>query len=409
MPHLPQIAAIVFALVFYTTSGATQTPWKITRVVEATKGGPEAGLGDEIAVTVQPFQPILDKANCVQPASPGCIKQDIILFLDGRSLPCVNAERMNPNDSTMRFRLRRTDEFKPTCNTDNKNSWDALLGSPDTFIKPVSLGVGLEKNDFPDAILRDEKDREAKFDLIVIRSAWFWVCSGALVVTLALFIWLARDSTIIRDPGPPPPGNAVRAYSLARTQMAFWFFLVISSFLLIWIITGQLDTITDSALALIGIGSGTALGAAVVDASKRQSAATQLQSLQAERGPLNARVNTLQTLITVAPPPINLADLQQELHEKQPRLSDLNNSINNLTAASSAVPSSGFLDDLLKDGSGISFHRFQMFAWTLVLGIIFCISVYTHLAMPTFSGTLLGLMGISSGTYIGFKFPEQQS
>jgi len=409
MPHLPKIAAIFFAVVFSTTSGGAQAPWKITRVTEATKGGREAGLGDEIAVTLQPFQPILDKANCAQPASPGCIKQDIILFLDGRPLSCVNAERSNPNDSTMRFLLRRTDERKPTCNIDNKNSWEALLGSPDAFIRPVSLGVGLEKNGFPDAVLRDDKDREAKFDLIIIRRGWFWVCAGALILTLVLFIWLARESNIIRDAGPLPPDNAVRAYSLARTQMAFWFFLVISSFLLIWIITGQLDTITDSALALIGIGSGTALGAAVVDASKRQSAATQLQSLQAEQGTLNARVNTLQTLTAAAPPPTDLADLQQELHEKRQRLNDVNNYINNLNAASSAVPSSGFLNDLLKDGSGISFHRFQMFAWTLVLGIIFCISVYTHLAMPIFSGTLLGLMGISSGTYIGFKFPEQQS
>jgi hypothetical protein len=31
------------------------------------------------------------------------------------------------------------------------------------------------------------------------------------------------------------------------------------------------------------------------------------------------------------------------------------------------------------------------------------------LTMPELSVTLLGLMGISSGTYIGFKFPEQKS
>jgi len=28
--------------------------------------------------------------------------------------------------------------------------------------------------------------------------------------------------------------------------------------------------------------------------------------------------------------------------------------------------------------------------------------------MPEFSTTLLGLMGLSAGTYIGFKFPEQK-
>jgi hypothetical protein len=49
-----------------------------------------------------------------------------------------------------------------------------------------------------------------------------------------------------------------------------------------------------------------------------------------------------------------------------------------------------------------------MFVWTLVLGVIFCVSVYNSLEMPEFSATLLGLMGISSGTYLGFKVPEKQ-
>ena len=43
-----------------------------------------------------------------------------------------------------------------------------------------------------------------------------------------------------------------------------------------------------------------------------------------------------------------------------------------------------------------------------MLGIIFMSSVYNNLTMPEFSPTLLGLMGLSAGTYIGFKFPEQK-
>jgi hypothetical protein len=70
--------------------------------------------------------------------------------------------------------------------------------------------------------------------------------------------------------------------------------------------------------------------------------------------------------------------------------------------------SHGFIRDILSDSSGYSFHRFQIFAWTIVLGVIFVSSVYNELTMPEFSPTLLGLMGISSGTYIGFKFPEQK-
>lgn len=68
----------------------------------------------------------------------------------------------------------------------------------------------------------------------------------------------------------------------------------------------------------------------------------------------------------------------------------------------------GFIADLLTDSDGITLHRFQIFVWTIVLILIFLSSVYKSLAMPEFSGTLLALMGISGGTYIGFMFPEKQ-
>ena len=46
------------------------------------------------------------------------------------------------------------------------------------------------------------------------------------------------------DPPPPPPapGNPAAAlppFSLARTQFAFWLFLVTGGFLFIWLTTGQ--------------------------------------------------------------------------------------------------------------------------------------------------------------------------
>ena len=47
-----------------------------------------------------------------------------------------------------------------------------------------------------------------------------------------------------------------------------------------------------------------------------------------------------------------------------------------------------------------------MAVWTVVLGFVFVTTVYRTLAMPDFSATLLGLMGISSGTYVGFKIPD---
>ena len=61
------------------------------------------------------------------------------------------------------------------------------------------------------------------------------------------------------------------------------------------------------------------------------------------------------------------------------------------------------------EANGISFHRFQMAAWTIVLGIIFVKGVYENLAMPEFNTTLMGLLGLSAGTYLGLKIPEAKT
>jgi hypothetical protein len=96
------------------------------------------------------------------------------------------------------------------------------------------------------------------------------------------------------------------------------------------------------------------------------------------------------------------------LVDSRTRIGQIDQQLRTLNSQQSATVSSGFLRDILSDSSGYSFHRFQIFAWTIVLGIIFVSSVYNNLTMPEFSSTLLGLMGLSAGTYIGFKFPEQK-
>jgi ribose/xylose/arabinose/galactoside ABC-type transport system permease subunit len=131
--------------------------------------------------------------------------------------------------------------------------------------------------------------------------------------------------------------------------MSFWFFLVIAAYVFMWLITDELDTITESVLALIGIGAATALASTLIDQKKE------------------------------IPQP------------DEP-----------------GGKSRGFLNDVMSDPTGVSLHRFQMFVWTLVLGVIFCGNVFKDLEMPQFSATLLGLMGISSGTYLGFKVPEKK-
>ncbi|HET6893669.1 MAG TPA: hypothetical protein VFH31_21405, partial [Pyrinomonadaceae bacterium] len=103
----------------------------------------------------------------------------------------------------------------------------------------------------------------------------------------------------------------------------------------------------------------------------------------------------------------NRDSLNKQLQDDRTRLAQVNQQIQVLEPIAARNVSRGFLRDILSDASGYSFHRFQIFAWTIVLGIIFVSSVYNRLNMPEFSATLLGLMGLSSGTYLGFKFPEQ--
>jgi hypothetical protein len=252
--------------------------------------------------------------------------------------------------------------------------------------------------------------------MTVISPVYGLIALLIITVTLILLLWLVTHTNIIREPGPPPTAGKRRPYNLGRAQMAFWFFLIYASYVAIWLITGALDTITTSLLALMGISAGTALGEAMIDNGKDTAKTNRVNDLSAEKVALEQSISETQPQLEAANEAAStaLADqsnrdaLNRQLTDSRTRLGQIEQQLRTLSAQQSATVSSGFLRDILSDSSGYSFHRFQIFAWTLVLGIIFISSVYNSLSMPEFSPTLLGLMGLSAGTYIGFKFPEQK-
>lgn len=72
-------------------------------------------------------------------------------------------------------------------------------------------------------------------------------------------------------------------------------------------------------------------------------------------------------------------------------------------------PSQGFFADILSDANGISLHRFQNFAWTLIAVIVYLYKVTlikTGCDLPELSNTLLALTGLSSATLIVMKTQE---
>jgi hypothetical protein len=225
-----------------------------------------------------------------------------------------------------------------------------------------------------------------------------WAVLILLLVLLVCFIVLAKKSDILRD--SPSVNGVKQSYSLARCQMAWWFFLVAASYCYLWTMLNNRDSLTQGVLILIGVSAGTGLAASVIDANKRQ----QRDQLEQEKNQLTASLTTLSSDISAAAPGSATAQLAAEQQQKRARLIEVTS---NLAALPSPVgKSEGFFPDILRDETGISFHRFQMMAWTIILGLVFVASVWRNFTMPDFSATLLGLMGISSGTYVGFKMSD---
>jgi hypothetical protein len=225
---------------------------------------------------------------------------------------------------------------------------------------------------------------------------------GWLVVLLVATLFLSVRTDLLRDGTDRPPAPARLPYNLGKVQMVFWFYLVITAYLYVWLITGEYDTVTTSVLALIGISAGTGAAALYVDKQKVDAVLAQRASLETQQTALLSRIKELSA---AAPEPGSLLD--QELQQKKNSLAEVQAQLAHAPTPPPPAVTKGFLKDLLSDGEGVGFHRFQMVVWTLVFGIIFVRSVYRELAMPNFDTSLLGLMGLSSGTYIGFKFPEK--
>ena len=88
-----------------------------------------------------------------------------------------------------------------------------------------------------------------------------------------------------------------------------------------------------------------------------------------------------------------------------------------MRAALDAMKSDGFLRDILSDADGVSLHRFQVVAWSIVLGTTYLLYVFSPdikqlkdgiWYLPVLTTIQLTLLGISTGTYLGLKIPEKQ-
>ena len=307
----------------------------------------------------------------------------------------------NNTKGTLRYHLQRVTD-STEHQRDSDEHWADLLGfSSDPrewhTTRHVNVSVGLA-NSYP-------VSTNGSLQLIrfrTIRLPFWLIFMGACIWIL---FWLARKHNLLRDRAPVL-WKQRKPYSLSAVQAAWWFVLILASFIFIWLITGHYD-FSSTALILLGITSGTALGAAVIDANKRdgsadnQTAGPDLNILLSRKQMLESDLDQLERNTLQRNTPAftdkwgEYMEVIGEIKQRFPR--------------AIGPAHEKFYLDILSDDGGVNFQRFQMLVWSIVLGIFFLHSVLSRLAMPEFSTTLLALMGISAGTYLGFKVPENNN
>lgn len=147
--------------------------------------------------------------------------------------------------------------------------------------------------------------------------------------------------------------NSNAPFNLTKVQFGIWTVIISSVYIYLSLFKGDCANagINKTALVLMGIFAGTAVAGTLID--------------------------------------------KKEINDNRPRYQN--------------SPSQGFFIDILSDANGISLHRFQNFAWTVIAVTVYLYKVTlikTGCDLPELSDTLLALTGISSATYIVLKTQE---
>lgn len=344
-------------------------------------------LEDWIFIKVCHFDTLREQAGKAVPPKP------ITLYVQGIDTE-VPPSFVDYENGILTFTLHR--------NAKNNELWHGLLYAP--LVDPtssmfVSVGIQGDKPLPPVQGAPTEVRLQKIYD--VDNLFWLWV---VLLIAVALgLVIVGAKSDLLRD--GPTIGGTKQSFSLARTQMAWWFFLVLVGYVFIWLVTGDRDTIPVSLLGLMGISATTALAAVAISSRGTDQTNARKKLLDNELVAIAAATAEIDTQL--ADP--SLANIYPTLKTQKAAMEKRREKIYLDRASMTTItPSVNWWRDLITDDNGaFGLDRVQIFVWTLVLGLIFLYSVLWDLSMPEFNNTLLALMGISSGTYIGFKLPSK--
>jgi hypothetical protein len=310
--------------------------------VDVAQVSPRVGVGIDTDLDVDVKSPLPIASSQIQ------------LFLDGRPLKDIPAQLLGSSAAPRyRFHLVHT--------AANDATWRALLGRSGIRSLPVELYLGSS-----DGTRLTSPSELATVSLGLFQS------DAKLVIAIVLAVLMLAILIVITRMGAIQDAGRFTSWSLARVQMALWTVAITGAFLFIWACTGNVDAITPQCVGLLGVAATTALGAVSIDASKYAGDWQRIADAWIKPPPAGQRV-------------IDVVKAEAQI---------------------TCFRTRGLWKDLLFDDAGPSLHRAQMAVWTLVLLAVFGYSVATQLSMPNFDSSLIALMGVSSGMYVGFKFSE---
>ncbi len=260
------------------------------------------------------------------------------LYFNNVALKSLSYSLIDSDNGFVIYYLDQADSSLSQCDAYFKNMFSPWV------INRISLGFDGEKPFKTDVY---------GYALYPIDRNAFWVMLCMIGFVICVFVVLTRSSTLLKV------ASTDSQFSLAYTQIAFWTLIVIISYLYLWMSTQEYNTLTASALIIMGISTATTSGSRLI--SKRM---------------------------------------------QQKRLAEDQSATNDQDKQGEAVfirPSKGFFSDLFCDDNGSSISRMQMILWTLIMGVVFIWVVIKEKQMPEFSDSQLLLIGISSGAYLLLK------
>lgn len=246
--------------------------------------------------------------------------------------------------------------FKLERNVGNYRYWDVVYQSPWDYSYTGKIGLGYEDRIFT-KLHPNHAGSTIRIKLIEPLTLWIALLGtlglGIGLLTLGARSWLLRV-TLPRESNTasmPKLANVNPPFNLGKVQMAWWTFIILGSFLVIYCVSGEMPDISTTSLALLGISGGTA---------------------------------AVNGLIRRDPPPAE-------------------------ATTGPWLTSRGWLNDILSDAHGLSMNRLQQVVISLLMGYFFVRTVYNSVAMPVWTDNQILLLAVSSATYLGLEWQNNRT